>query len=223
MTPNTSYFVNAFAVINEDTVLGGTKIFNTLCIPDYITIDTTICQGQSYIAGNLNVSESGEYFDTLTNMYGCDSIIHINLDNILLYETTIEATIEEGETYSADGFNESSSGTYSLTLSTEEGCDSLVVLVLTVNSGIENITDNMNIALYPNPTKDNVTLNIDGLKRNILVYLTDVNGRTIKEYSMKESEKELNIEMKNLASGVYYLRIIADNDLLQTIKIIKEQ
>ncbi|MBQ4420507.1 MAG: fibronectin type III domain-containing protein [Bacteroidales bacterium] len=223
LTPNTSYFVNAFAVINEDTVLGGTKIFNTLCIPDYITIDTTICQGQSYIAGNLNVSESGEYFDTLTNMYGCDSIIHINLDNILLYETTIEATIEEGETYSADGFNESSSGTYSLTLSTEEGCDSLVVLVLTVNSGIENITDNMNIALYPNPTKDNVTLNIDGLKKNILVSLTDVNGRTIKEYSMKESEKELNIEMKNLASGVYYLRIIADNDLLQTIKIIKEQ
>lgn len=222
LSPNTSYFVNAFAVVNEDTILGGTQIFNTSCITNLINIDTVICQGQSYISGNLNVSESGEYFDTLTNVYGCDSIIHINLVSALLYETTINATIEEGETYSGNGFNENSSGTYTLTLSSGEGCDSLVVLVLTVNSGIENITNNMNIYLYPNPAKYNVTLNIDGLRKNILLYLTDVNGRTIKEYSMKAFDRKLNIETGSLAAGAYYLRIIDDNNLIQTIKIIKE-
>ncbi|MFC2138001.1 right-handed parallel beta-helix repeat-containing protein, partial [Bacteroidota bacterium] len=39
------------------------------------TIDTTICEGESYLVGDINQTISGTYYDTLQNVLGCDSVI----------------------------------------------------------------------------------------------------------------------------------------------------
>jgi len=43
------------------------------------TVDTTICEGESYMAGGAEQTESGTYYDTLVNASGCDSVLTTNL------------------------------------------------------------------------------------------------------------------------------------------------
>jgi hypothetical protein len=48
------------------------------CVPVSHTIDTTICNGNSYFAEGALQTESGTYYDTLDNS-GCDSVVVTNL------------------------------------------------------------------------------------------------------------------------------------------------
>jgi len=43
------------------------------------TKDVTICEGESYLAGGTEQTESGVYHDTFVNAAGCDSIVTTNL------------------------------------------------------------------------------------------------------------------------------------------------
>ena len=44
-----------------------------------VVIDTSICHGESYVAGGMAQTAPGTYYDTLTNDAGCDSIVVTNL------------------------------------------------------------------------------------------------------------------------------------------------
>jgi len=69
-------------------------------------------------------------------------IIELNRDTMLVavfsetqpVETTINASICSGETYTDNGFNVSAAGTYTDTLQTINGCDSVVTLNLTITN-----------------------------------------------------------------------------------------
>jgi len=65
----------AVAITGNISSVNNVLVNNFCCTPTYSTIDTTICQGQTY----LGYSSTGTYYDTLTNAAGCDSIITINL------------------------------------------------------------------------------------------------------------------------------------------------
>ncbi len=57
-----------------------------ICLPKTYYIFDTINQYQSYYFNNQYLSTSGIYYDTLTNNYGCDSIVILNL---YVYETPL--------------------------------------------------------------------------------------------------------------------------------------
>ncbi len=73
------------------------------------------------------------------------------------------------------------------------------------------------IEIYPNPV--NNVLNIKGLSGNETIALVDATGRAIKQ--AKSDVSTLQLDMSNLASGVYYLNILHANGTLQTEKIVK--
>ncbi|MBQ0111971.1 MAG: T9SS type A sorting domain-containing protein, partial [Bacteroidales bacterium] len=157
-----------------------------------------------------------------------DTITIENTDTIYITETPcarvstyIYATINPGEIYSMNGFNEVSVGVYTHNFETYDGCDSTVTLILSVNSSLENISRDVTLKLYPNPTQDNVVLNLDGIEKDSKIFLTDIQGRRIREYILKAEEKTLRIDMQDLESGAYYLRIVSDN-FQRTEKIIKK-
>ncbi len=51
-------------------------IVNLSVIPSYeVKVDTSICEGEIYPAGGMDQSASGIYYDTLTTVSGCDSLI----------------------------------------------------------------------------------------------------------------------------------------------------
>ena len=179
------------------------------------TFDTeltaTICQGQVYDENGFNVSEAGVYTQTLTSANGCDSIVTLTVSVNPTFDTTINATINPGETYSEFGFNESEAGTYVQNLPTEAGCDSTITLVLSVNSSLLE-ADIEEISFYPNPTKDKITFSqaIENLE------VIDLTGKVIFTFT---NVKTINIE--SLPSGAYYLRLT--NEEIQSFrKFIKQ-
>ena len=74
---------------------------------------------------------------------------------------------------------------------------------------------NQNIEIYPNPTKDRLTVksatSIDRLE------ILDMNGRVVREYSKKNS-----ISLQSLLKGVYFVKIYFSDGKEVTQKIIKE-
>ena len=97
-----------------------------------MTVDSTACTSIEW--KGATVSTSGTYYDTLQNAAGCDSIVTLNLtiNQTSLILDTHEAcdtfTWIDGNTYTADN----SSATYTLT--NAAGCDSVVVLDLTIHT-----------------------------------------------------------------------------------------
>lgn len=112
------------------------------------------------------------------------------------------------------------SGIYKDTLINKTGCDSITTLNLTLfTTGVSALSSNSSIGLFPNPTKDLLTLVVkgDAIKPNKIkitnvvgatVYLKDVNGSAI-------------IDMSNLETGIYFV-IVETNEKPLLYRIIKE-
>lgn len=96
------------------------------------TFFTEICSGESVPVGNHIYSVSGVYRDTFTARNGCDSIIVTNLSVHPAYADTLAVQICNDQTYFAQGANRNTSGTYRDTFETADGCDSVIVTMLTV-------------------------------------------------------------------------------------------
>ena len=92
-----------------------------------------ICEGSSYTENGFNASEAGTYTQNLQTVNGCDSVVTLNLSVNPVESTTLSAAICEGTSYTENGFNVSEAGTYTQTLQTVNGCDSIVTLTLTIN------------------------------------------------------------------------------------------
>ena len=96
------------------------------------TLSAAICYGTTYTENGFNVSEAGTYTQNLQTVNGCDSIVTLNLSINPVADTTIAAAICEGEIYYENGFMASREGTHTQILQTDNGCDSVVTLNLTV-------------------------------------------------------------------------------------------
>ena len=132
------FFVDApgFHTRQYHTIYGCDSIVTlNLSVTDKITdtIKAVICEGETYVENNFNASQTGEYVRELQTMYGCDSIIVLSLNVAPVYQDTIYKIIKDGEVYDKNGFFETEQGIYAQYLSTEYGCDSIVVLSLEVD------------------------------------------------------------------------------------------
>ena len=175
-------------------------------------LSATICGGETYTENGFNASETGVYRKTFQSIEGCDSIVSLSLTVNPSYNYTITATINAGETYTENGFNESEAGTYVQNHQTILGCDSTITLVLTINSSLADIEEEQTLSFYPNPTKGELTF--DRLVERIEII--DLAGKTVGVY---ENKKQINIDA--LPAGVYYLRMtMGDKTIMR--KVIKE-
>ena len=96
------------------------------------TINAAICEGSVYTENGFNESEAGTYTQNLQTVNDCDSIVTLNLTVNSALTSIIDAEICEGTTYSENGFEQSEAGTYTQTLQTSNGCDSIVTLNLSM-------------------------------------------------------------------------------------------
>lgn len=101
-------------------------------------IDETICFGESYTIGNNTYNAAGVYTETLSTVGGCDSVITLNLAIEDYIAQLFNETICQGEVYTINNVDYSSTGFYTQTLTSTGGCDSVVSLNLTVLSAPPN-------------------------------------------------------------------------------------
>ncbi len=97
-------------------------------------LDLTICDGESVTVGASTYNEPGDYQDVLlSEATGCDSIVNLTLTVNPVYDIALSEAICAGETFAVGSSVYDATGVYVDTLSTVDGCDSLVTLELTVN------------------------------------------------------------------------------------------
>jgi hypothetical protein len=91
----------------------------------------------------------------------------------------------------------------------------------TVLSNPELIALTLSAVTYPNPTTDYIVLSLTDATLTDLSYtMFDLQGRLVTK--AKVEQEATQIAMKNLAIGVYILKINQNNQELKTFKIIKK-
>jgi len=114
-----------------DSVITTTLTVNP---PFAITQNPVICKGQTFTLPNTNiVDSSGTYIDTLQTTSGCDSIITTNLTITPALTVTQNPIICTGTNFTLpDGSIVNTGGSYTDTIATTNGCDSIITTNLTV-------------------------------------------------------------------------------------------
>ena len=145
LTPNTTYYVRAYATNSAGTTYGNEVVFTTNCQFNNYYDTAATCSNEPYIWRGLQLSTSGLYTDTIPNAYGCDDVYHLFLTVNQTATVTIYDTICQGDYYQQFGFDtlpEQYGVVYDQQLlQTENGCDSIVNLVLTVNRTYQIVTN----------------------------------------------------------------------------------
>lgn len=112
-----------------------------------ISYTDTICKGQIYNLHGFNADSTGVYTQNLQTYNGCDSIISLNLFVYPSYSQTLFDTICQGQLYNNYGFSfiADTTGLYTQSLQTIDGCDSIINLNLAVISPSvpANVTANL--------------------------------------------------------------------------------
>ena len=73
---------------------------------------------------------------------------------------------------------------------------------------------------YPNPTLGELWLKIGNYnQQKMQLLLFDMNGKQILVNDIKTAETKL--DLNTYATGVYFLRLLEQNELIKTFKIIK--
>ncbi|MDW3190732.1 MAG: FG-GAP-like repeat-containing protein [Cytophagales bacterium] len=101
----------------------------------------TICAGEEITFGDQTITESGSFTSTFQSSAGCDSLVTLAVDISPTFEETFEATICNNERFEFGTQTLTASGEYTELFSSSSGCDSTVVLTLTVNTTIEEDTE----------------------------------------------------------------------------------
>ncbi len=128
---NTAYIyfdLNPAVVTNTAT----TAVQLATCVDGDIYDSTTICQGDTFVYGGMTMTTTGFYYNLMQNATGCDTTYHIWLTVLPAVHTTLYDTICPGASVSFGGHQLTAAGTYSDTLASAGGCDSIISLTLTV-------------------------------------------------------------------------------------------
>lgn len=143
-----------------------------------------LCENGSYTDKNFSaLTTAGLYKDTLQSSLGCDSIIQLNLVLAEKKNVAISETICDGDIYTFNGKDLTSSGTYTETFTSWVGCDSIVTLTLNVLPAAESSAE--------------LTLNTDQLPYTFAT--TADSTYVIKD--LAEGDHWLDINMANAAAN----------------------
>lgn len=203
-------------------------------------------------ASSITVNTTGTYSVLVTNTVGCQSSDIINItskakptvslvfngltsfckdDNTtkLLLEgspsggTYIGAAVT-GNTFTA---NQAGQGAHVIlyTITGANGCSNTAKDTLTVSAcvGIEELSNGMNLNVYPNPSTGIFTLDLttnSDLKGTI--YLTSIDGKVVFNDVVEGNgliSKSINIS--HLSNGIYYLKL-ETKDAMKTYKVLKQ-
>ncbi len=90
------------------------------------------------------------------------------------------------------------------------------------STGIVNNSTNVEFSVYPNPVKNNLTVNFYCENNSKAIFtLTDLLGKKVKDFTFNTFAgiNEVNLNISNLIDGIYLINF-NNNDIKSTQKII---
>ncbi|MDX2359165.1 MAG: T9SS type A sorting domain-containing protein [Crocinitomicaceae bacterium] len=190
------------------------------------TANATICNGDSYTFGTQTLTAAGPYTELFQSVAGCDSTVDftlivtavdagVSVAGITITADVVGATYQwvdcdngnadvNGET--SQSFTPTVNGNYAVEV-TENGCTETSACEAVTTIGIDELSNGTSINLYPNPNNGSFTLELVGNgAEEITVEIESLMGQSV--YSMiSETGKKLEINLKNVSSGVYIVTV----------------
>ena len=186
-------------------------------------VEATACD--SYVWNDSVYTESGDYTQTLTAANDCDSVVtlHLTIHESVLVDDYL--TIHESDlpyTYADTTFEPGTvqSGDFVFNFTTVDGCDSVIVLHLTIETSVPSHFSAFDMKVYPNPTTGNLLVEFEEVGMNTQLQVYDIYGKLVMQYSINDRLTELNIG--HFANGVYLLRMIDGSSGSKMVKVVKQ-
>lgn len=197
---NESYYTTNFQIENEDDlyVVGAYRCTFTPCSRDFLLTKKTASGTPDF---SLNGTGDYMYNFPSTSMSDDYATVLIKDSNgkILLGGRVKRTFMSNNQYISEDGF----------------AMMRLVQAPLDVTETSRNKTK-----IFPNPFTDFV--NIETTEPIKEIDLTDINGRILDKRKIDISENSIHLQLPNLNSGIYFIRITAINEAVISEKIIKQ-
>ncbi len=192
----------------------------------YSVDEQIACGSFTWIDGITYDEDNDEATFLLQNAAGCDSLVTLDLEiievdvDVELEDNTLEAEEDDDATYqwldcndnfsAIDGetdaeFTPEASGDYAVQV-TIDGCtDTSDCYTVTSTSGIDDLDAQYDIQLFPNPTKNNLRLSLEGIDV-VDIMLFDIQGKVLMQKSGLLNQDM--IHLSNYVAGTYFVRII---------------
>ena len=180
----------------------------SICAGDNVTLNGT--GGSNYLWNNNVVdgqafapAQSNAYVVTAQDTLGCtgtDTVVVTVLENATstLTETALDSYTLNGQTYTE-------SGTYTQTIPSVNGCDSVINLNLTLNFTGLSQEESTLFVLYPNPASEQITIKTDAGMIGKEYALYNQVGKLITKGKL--TGKNTSLSLQGLARGLYSIAI----------------
>jgi parallel beta-helix repeat protein len=97
---------------------------------------------------------------------------------------------------------------------TENNCSASDTVIITVidDVSINGSSSNLNIEVYPNPTKGQFNMTINGYKGNVQMQIVDLAGQVVHSEKINVTANYIGkFDVSKLSSGVYYIKLTSNN------------
>ncbi|MBQ2398042.1 MAG: T9SS type A sorting domain-containing protein, partial [Bacteroidales bacterium] len=224
LTAETAYVFKAFATTASGTVEGTEMTFTTIAAPIVVvegevttTPATNIANTSATLNGALVSAGNSENY---TIGFALATVADFTLEDAGVQNIT--ATLN-GSTFSqaVNDLVEGQTYFYRAYITNEAGTAYGTVETFTLLGLTDAIAGMLQATIYPNPATDNATLEINGLNQDAKIVISDLQGRILSQDNINAGTTRYTINVSDMTSGVYYIRIITDN-VVSTQKLIVE-
>lgn len=95
------------------------------------------------------------------------------------------------------------------------------LLNFSVLTGMEEETTQPSLTLFPNPANESCNILLPACESALTIDVLDISGRIVLTQNVSRGEKEYQLDLSSLSSGMYTVRVSGDR-VLQTAKVVKE-
>ena len=224
LTAETAYVFKAFATTASGTVEGTEMTFTTIAAP-IVVVEGEVTTTPATEVGNTSATLNGALVsagnsENYTIGFALATVADFTLEdagvqnitstlNGSTFTTTVNDLVE-GQTYFFRAY-----------ITNEAGTAYGAVETFTLSGLNDAIANGLTATIYPNPANTQATLQINGLNQDAKIVISDIQGRILSQEEISASTTTYTINLNNMASGVYYVRIVTDN-VISTQKLIVE-
>jgi hypothetical protein len=190
------------------------------------------CNSYTWIDGITYTSSNNTATHTLSNAASCDSLVTldltiINVDNGITNNSPTLSAYLIGATYqwldcdnnfaeingeTNQSFTALANGNYAVEV-TQNSCADTSACENVSNLGISELATNIN--LHPNPTSDQITIDITGYNGPVKIEVYDLSGRLL------VTTKNNTVSLKKHAKGIYVFRV-SYGEITEEFRVVRK-
>lgn len=200
--------------VNTPIISAGSDV--TICSGDSLQLTATGVQSPVW---NNNIIDNQLFAPITTATYqvnGTDVNGCAGTDQVTVVVNPTATTVINEVTlgnYTLNGQTYTQSGTYTQTLTSQNGCDSIITLNLSI-SGVGIGEDNLTFSVSPNPSIDFIQVIGNDMEQKVVI--KDAIGRIVLETAITKMDSKISIE--KLLPGNYFMEFPANKARIPFIK-----